>query len=112
MADLTFAPGSEKLRMKSSGVVADLHYEPVEERGALGKKEELKDGSSTVYARLLEGWPMVCWPIAGSAWGHKPGRTLAELKANIADAYRLITEQERVSVVSGQYQSTMVGISL
>ena len=40
------------------------------------------------------------------------GRTLAELKANIADAYRLITEQERVSVVSGQYQSTMVGISL
>jgi len=40
------------------------------------------------------------------------GRTVEELKENIADAYKLITEEERASVVVGQYQSTMVGISL
>jgi len=40
------------------------------------------------------------------------GRTLLELKANISDAYKLITEEERAKVVLGQYKSTMVGISL
>ena len=40
------------------------------------------------------------------------GRTLAELKANIADAYNLFTEDERTTAAAGRYQSTMVGISL
>ena len=40
------------------------------------------------------------------------GKTLAELKANIVDAYKLVTEDERATVAVGRYQSTMVGISL
>ena len=40
------------------------------------------------------------------------GRTLRELKANIADAYKLITKEQRPSVGVGEYQSTMVGIPL
>jgi predicted RNase H-like HicB family nuclease len=40
------------------------------------------------------------------------GKTLAELKANIVDAYDLITkEEEHTSVAIGRYQSTMVGMS-
>jgi predicted RNase H-like HicB family nuclease len=40
------------------------------------------------------------------------GRTLEELKENIRDAYRLITEDEMHNIVVGQYRSTMVGIPL
>lgn len=40
------------------------------------------------------------------------GRTLAELKANIIDAYRLVAEEDQATIAVGRYRSRMVGISL
>ena len=40
------------------------------------------------------------------------GKTLSELKANIIDAYRLVTEEVSSSVTRGQFQSTILGIPL